>query len=59
VRNAVAGVAYELGDVDRIYVLDQGHIVQQGDYHQLLQRSGRLAELFSEQLAGTQSLPSG
>ncbi|MGW7681493.1 hypothetical protein ACWGID_12180 [Kribbella sp. NPDC054772] len=58
-RNAVAGVAYELRDVDRIYVFDQGHIVQQGDYHQLLQRSGRFAELLSEQLAGTQSLPSG
>ena len=41
-------------DADRIVVLDQGSIVEQGTHHQLLALDGRYAELWSTQLQSTQ-----
>jgi ABC-type transport system involved in Fe-S cluster assembly fused permease/ATPase subunit len=41
-------------DADRIVVLDQGSIVEQGTHHQLLALHGRYAELWSTQLRSTQ-----
>ena len=37
-------------DADRIVVLDQGSIVEQGTHHELLALEGRYAELWSTQL---------
>lgn len=37
-------------DADRIVLLDQGSIVEQGTHHQLLAHEGRYAELWSTQL---------
>ena len=37
---------------DRILVLDQGRIVEQGSHDQLVQRGGQYAELFELQAAG-------
>ena len=37
-------------DADRIVVLDQGSIVEQGTHHELLELEGRYAELWSTQL---------
>lgn len=42
--------AWTLRGMDRIYVFDRGRIVQVGNYHALLDRPGRFAELFAEQL---------
>jgi ATP-binding cassette subfamily B protein len=42
-------------DADRIVVLDQGSIVEQGTHHQLLALEGRYAELWSTQLRSSQS----
>jgi ATP-binding cassette subfamily B protein len=39
---------------DRIYVLDQGRIVEAGSHDQLVERRGRYAELFELQAAGYQ-----
>ena len=41
-------------DADRIVVLDQGSIVEQGNHEQLLALDGRYAELWSTQLRSTQ-----
>ena len=41
-------------DADRIVVLDQGSIVEQGTHEQLLALDGRYAELWSTQLRSTQ-----
>ena len=45
-------------DADRIIVLDQGHIVEEGTHNQLLQQKGQYAKLWqlqhdSHQLADT------
>jgi ATP-binding cassette subfamily B protein len=37
---------------DRILVLDQGRIVEQGSHDQLLRRGGQYSELFELQAAG-------
>jgi ATP-binding cassette subfamily B protein len=42
--------AWTLRGMDRIYVFDRGRIIQVGNYHALLDRPGRFAELFAEQL---------
>ena len=42
--------AWTLRGMDRIYVFDQGRIVQTGRYEQLLGERGRFAELFAGQL---------
>jgi ABC-type multidrug transport system fused ATPase/permease subunit len=36
--------------MDRIYVLDQGRIVQTGAYDALINSPGRFAELFAEEI---------
>jgi len=41
-------------DADRIVVLDQGTIVEQGNHEQLLALDGRYADLWSSQLRSTQ-----
>jgi ATP-binding cassette subfamily B protein len=42
-------------DADRIVVLDQGSIVEQGTHHELLALEGRYAELWSTQLRSSQT----
>jgi ATP-binding cassette subfamily B protein len=42
--------AWTLRGMDRIYVLDQGRIVQTGAYDALINSPGRFAELFAEQI---------
>lgn len=39
---------------DRIYVLDEGRVVESGDHEELMRRGGRYAELFQLQAAGYQ-----
>ncbi|HEX7350253.1 ABC transporter ATP-binding protein [Brachybacterium sp.] len=41
--------AWTLKEMDRIYVFDDGRVVEQGDYGQLLARQGRFAAIFAEQ----------
>jgi ATP-binding cassette, subfamily B, bacterial len=41
--------AWTLKGIDRIYVIDQGRVVQMGDYEELLHQPGRFAEIFAEQ----------
>ena len=38
-------------DVDRIYVMQDGKIVETGGYHDLMKRDGVLAEMARRQLA--------
>jgi len=38
--------------MDRIYVFDHGRVVQVGTFAELMDRPGRFAELFAEQLSG-------
>ncbi|MFC7620950.1 ATP-binding cassette domain-containing protein [Microlunatus sp. GCM10028923] len=49
--------AWTLRGVDRIYVFDEGRIVQVGSYRELLDQPGRFADLFAEQLTGQRSDP--
>lgn len=42
--------AWTLKGMDRIYVIDDGAVVQQGNYEELLHAEGRFREIFSEQL---------
>lgn len=44
--------AWTLRGLDRIYVFDEGRIVQAGTYRDLLDQPGRFADLFAEQLTG-------
>jgi ABC-type transport system involved in Fe-S cluster assembly fused permease/ATPase subunit len=44
-------------DADRIVVLDQGTIVEQGNHEQLLALDGHYADLWSSQLRSTQLMP--
>ena len=41
--------AWTLRHVDRIYVFENGQIVEQGPYDQLLQNDGVFARLFKQQ----------
>ena len=40
-------------EADRIVVLDEGHIVEQGDHQGLLAQNGLYSQLVSTQLVGT------
>lgn len=42
--------AWTLRGMDRIYVFDNGHIVQCGTYDELLASPGRFAEIFADQV---------
>lgn len=42
--------AWTLRDMDHIYVLDQGAIVEHGRYEDLISANGRFAEIFSNQV---------
>lgn len=44
-------------DADQIVVLDTGHLVEQGNHHDLLERRGLYAQLVSTQLLGALSGP--
>ena len=44
-------------DADQIVVLDTGHLVEQGNHHELLERHGLYASLVSTQLLGALSGP--
>lgn len=41
--------AWTLRGMDRIYVFDEGRIVEEGRYEDLLAAGGRFAEIFKEQ----------
>ncbi|WP_232820270.1 ABC transporter ATP-binding protein [Brachybacterium sp. YJGR34] len=41
--------AWTLKDMDRIYVFDNGKVIEQGSYDQLLALEGRFATIFAEQ----------
>lgn len=41
--------AWSLKGMDRIYVLDDGRIVQQGSYQELIAANGRFSQIFKEQ----------
>lgn len=43
--------AWTLRGMDRIYVFDEGRIVEQGRYDELLAAGGRFSEIFAEQAA--------
>lgn len=49
--------AWTLKDMDRIYVFDDGRIVEQGRYEELLALQGRFAEIFAEQSWPGESSP--
>jgi ABC-type multidrug transport system fused ATPase/permease subunit len=56
-RTAIA-IAHRLStiqDVDRIFVLDRGRIVESGSHAELLQAGGRYRELYELQYAGQES----
>ncbi|WP_297110538.1 hypothetical protein [Tessaracoccus sp.] len=38
--------------MDRIYVFDDGRVVESGTYTELLRRRGRFADLFAQQAEG-------
>lgn len=42
--------AWTLKDMDHIYVFDHGRIIENGSYAELLDRGGRFAEIFVEQV---------
>jgi ATP-binding cassette subfamily B protein len=42
-------------EADRIYVLDHGAVVEQGDHEQLMATAGRYADLFTLQASAYQS----
>lgn len=44
--------AWTLKGMDRIYVIDDGAVVQQGSYEELMEVAGRFSEIFAEQLGG-------
>ena len=42
--------AWTLRDMDRIYVFNEGRVVQHGRYEELIAQPGRFAEIFAEQV---------
>lgn len=51
--------AHTLSGMDRIYVFDQGRIVEVGDVPALLAARGRFAEMFAEQLTASTTTTTG
>lgn len=49
--------AWTLREMDRIYVVDKGAIVETGDYATLMDRGGRFADLFASQDRGPDTAP--
>ena len=52
---SVIAIAHRLSTIaamDRLVVLDKGHIVEQGTHHQLLQLGGHYAQLWNRQSGG-------
>lgn len=47
--------AWTLKNLDRIYVIDAGRIVEQGTYDDLMRQRGRFSEIFSRQGEDTES----
>ncbi|MFC0675052.1 ATP-binding cassette domain-containing protein [Brachybacterium hainanense] len=47
--------AWTLRSMDRIYVMDRGHVVQVGTYEELAARPGRFAEMFQSQGIGPEA----
>ena len=45
-------------DADRIYVLDQGRLVESGTGPELLQKGGTYAKLYQQDGVGSQASPS-
>ena len=48
-HRVAASATWTLRDMDHIYVLDHGAIVEQGRYEDLISANGRFAEIFASQ----------
>lgn len=59
-QHTILVIAHRLSTIvsaDRIYVLDQGRIVEQGNHQQLLQQNGRYALLWQQQIRAVKPDP--